>query len=340
MHQEVYGIYAADKQVSDTGSGGVRCCSSRCAASRSPGGSLAGLTCDPLIELVYRSGLLSIRDLRAVVSCTRSPTIHAVARERATHHISTAACTLRSMRAAFQLCEARVRGLALDAEARLLQLGVPMNAVHPELGSPLRQGGGSHHANYAALVSLGQALRAATHPACWAPAPANLWDVVAASAGFCMRPQLVLLLSILLPVEARLCYLGLRHTAYSGPGVHDLGGLIKSVLLRMMMHPVGPHSTLRLTKQLKQVAPRLSPFSLWLLRQCAAVPGSGALSLAQQQARRVQQQAALAAQIDRLFGAQQEQVLYSSAAWTALLQGLPTRHLVAFYVKYLADSFQ
>lgn len=36
-------------------------------------------------------------------------------------------------------------------------------------------------------------------------------------------------------------------------GVHDLGGLIKSVLLRMMMHPVGPHSTLRLTKQLKQV---------------------------------------------------------------------------------------
>lgn len=33
-----------------------------------------------------------------------------------------------------------------------------------------------------------------------------------------MRPQLVLMLSALLPVEARLSYLGLRHAAYAAPG--------------------------------------------------------------------------------------------------------------------------
>jgi len=33
-------------------------------------------------------------------------------------------------------------------------------------------------------------------------------------------------------------------------------------------------------------------------------------------------------------------VLYSSAAWTGWLHGLPTRFLVAFYIKYLFDTFQ
>lgn len=33
----------------------------------------------------------------------------------------------------------------------------------------------------------------------------------------------------------------------------DLGGLVKSVLLRMMLHPYGPQDLRRLTKQLKQV---------------------------------------------------------------------------------------
>lgn len=56
-----------------------------------------------------------------------------------------------------------------------------------------------------------------------------------------MRPQLVLLLSCLLPVEARLSYLALRHEAYShaAPDVRDLGGLVKSVLLRMMLYVRG-----------------------------------------------------------------------------------------------------
>lgn len=50
-----------------------------------------------------------------------------------------------------------------------------------------------------------------------------------------MRPQLVLLLSILLPVEARLCYLGLRHTAYSGPGELALCGA--GCLLASLLRP-------------------------------------------------------------------------------------------------------
>lgn len=34
------------------------------------------------------------------------------------------------------------------------------------------------------------------------------------------------------------------------------------------------------------------------------------------------------------------QVLYSHAAWVAWLHGLPTRHLVGLYLKYLSDAFQ
>lgn len=50
------------------------------------------------------------------------------AQERARLRLAAAAGHLRGLRAAFEVCAARVRGLALDAEARLLQLGVPMNA--------------------------------------------------------------------------------------------------------------------------------------------------------------------------------------------------------------------
>ncbi|KAL4451492.1 hypothetical protein ABPG75_007154 [Micractinium tetrahymenae] len=218
----------------------TRARSGPCASGKAAAGlGLQVLTSDPLIEMVYRAGLLSMKDLRALAGCTRSQAIWDVARERARLQLAAAAGQLRSLRAAFEVCAARVRGLALDAEARLLQLGVPMNAVHPELSSPLKEGGALHHALYAGLFTLNQVLRAATHPAAWAEQPENVWDALAASAGISMRPQLVLLLSCLLPVEARLSYLALRHEAYShaAPGVCDLGGLVKSVLLRMMLYP-------------------------------------------------------------------------------------------------------
>lgn len=191
-----------------------------------------------------------------------------------------------------------------------------------------------------------------------------------------MRPQLVLVLSTVLPVEARLSYLGLRHAAYTAPGgwvtgagaqrgryagtrqplchanchspplpsccvgLCDLGGLVKAVLLRMLCAPYGPQHLRRVAKQLKHAAPGVSPFSLWLLRRCAAGSGTPGLTLAQEQAARAEVEAALGASIDALFEAQQEQVLYSSAAWLSWLHGLPTRHLVSLYLKYLLDAFQ
>jgi hypothetical protein len=88
------------------------------------------------------------------------------------------------------------------------------------------------------------------------------------------------------------------------------------------------------------VGPRLSPFSFWLLRQCAAGSGSCGLLLAAQQERRAGEEEALSASLDALFDRHQEQVLYSSAAWVGWLQALPTRHLVALYIKYLYDGFQ
>ena len=117
---------------------------------------LAVLTSDPVVELCYRSGLVSIADLRKVLAVTRSPAVAHAVGERAHARLQRAARSLRSLRAAFEVCAVRVRGLALDAETRLLQLGVPMNAVHPELTSPLREGQAPHHALYAGLLTLNQ----------------------------------------------------------------------------------------------------------------------------------------------------------------------------------------
>lgn len=52
----------------------------------------------------------------------------------------------------------------------------------------------------------------------------------------------------------------------------------------------------------------MSPFSFWLLRQCAAGSGAAGLTLAQQQAARAEAEEALAARVDRLFSEAQEQV--------------------------------
>lgn len=49
-----------------------------------------------------------------------------MAKELALLRLAAAAGELRCLRGAFELCAARVRGLALDSETRLLELGVPM----------------------------------------------------------------------------------------------------------------------------------------------------------------------------------------------------------------------
>ncbi len=70
-----------------------------------------------------------------------------------------------------------------QAPAARLPLPFPsFNSVHPELNSPLRQGGASLHEIYAGLGTFPAVLRAASHPAAWAPPPAGLWDALAGSA--------------------------------------------------------------------------------------------------------------------------------------------------------------
>ena len=68
MHQIVY-----DPQSHAAYS---RCVRPRPSGSGGGGGSgalgLSVLTSDPLIELVYRSGLLGLKDLRALMRCTGS----------------------------------------------------------------------------------------------------------------------------------------------------------------------------------------------------------------------------------------------------------------------------
>lgn len=52
-----------------------RCTRPRNGNAHAPAGaalSLAVLTSDPLVELVYRSGLVTLRDLRALLCCTKS----------------------------------------------------------------------------------------------------------------------------------------------------------------------------------------------------------------------------------------------------------------------------
>ena len=74
MHQAVYDWAAevpADgygRSVRSRTAAGRGC---RGAAAPSPLG-LSVLTCDPLIELVYRTGLVSLKDLRALLACTGS----------------------------------------------------------------------------------------------------------------------------------------------------------------------------------------------------------------------------------------------------------------------------
>ena len=74
MHQTVfafdlpakYGRSTRPRSGGGSGSGG---------GAHAPAGAalgLAVLTSDPLLELVYRSGMVTLRDLRALLACTKS----------------------------------------------------------------------------------------------------------------------------------------------------------------------------------------------------------------------------------------------------------------------------
>ncbi len=52
------------------------------------------------------------------------------------------------------------------------------------------------------------------------------------AASLSMKPCRVLILSTIIPVEARLSYVTLRHTAYADTGVATLGRMVTNIMVR------------------------------------------------------------------------------------------------------------
>jgi hypothetical protein len=57
------------------------------------------------------------------------------------------------------------------------------------------------------------------------------------AASLVMEPCLVLMLSTLIPVEARLCYVTLHHAAYADKGVANLGQMASKILVGRRIVP-------------------------------------------------------------------------------------------------------
>eukprot|EP00887_Chlorella_sp_A99_P001766 scaffold19.g1766.t1 len=186
----------------------------------------------------------------------------------------------------------------------------------------------------AALGFEQSAIRMATNPAAWAPQQAGLWDAVAASAcSLLNKAQLALTVATLLPTEARLSYLALRHSAYQSKEGQTLGCMVKQILLKMCLREYSAKDVGKLAKHLRQVAPSLTPLSLWLLRRAR---GGRERTLAQRGAAR----AALAASLEELMAARGTSLLYARETWIGWLLGLDTYLLSSFYFTYLLHGFQ
>lgn len=262
---------------------------------------------------------------------------------RARARIRRSTRSLGALYCAGGLFASRMRALIWDIETRLVEAGVAPTAIHPSLSSPLCSSGFiSPAVIYGDLASLAQAVRLASHPSAWTshavtganPGCSKLWDMVAASASATMRPCLVLILSLVIPIEARLSYLTLRHSAYGAPkAISTLGGMVTNIVAKMMTHELGPKDQPRLAKTLRHVAPTLEPLSLYVLRMCRKgvekVPGQ-----------RPVERAALEASLSAFFEEQGDIALYSPSAWVPWLLAQEESHLVALYVKYLYDGFQ
>lgn len=229
----------------------------------------------------------------------------------------------------------RIRAFVWDLEHRLSLAGVPQCAVHPALQSPLCvKGFIAPSAFYGELSSLHQAVRSLTHPSAWSSTHPGLWDAVATSAGHTMKATLVLVLSTLLPLEARLSYLALRHSAYASPTVSTLGDMIVRIVGGMMTsRELGRQHQPRVAKALRQAGPTLEPYSLYILRSCCR---SRERTLGQAAAERTCLEHSLAT----FFAQAGDGVLYSSESWAVWLMEQEESHLVALYIKYLQDGFQ
>ncbi len=149
-----------------------------------------------------------------------------------------------------------------------------------------------------------------------------------------MLPTLILSLSRVIPIQARLAYVTLRHSAYDAPGVDSLGAMITQIISQMMSYELGPKQIPRVAKSLKRIAPaELDPFSLYVLRSVRK-------GVERPVGQRAALRARLAASLSAFFDKYGDDALYSSSLWATWLLEQEESHLISFYVKYLYDGFQ
>ena len=246
-----------------------------------------------------------------------------------------------------------MRALVWEIETRLAASGVASSAIHPSLSSPLCPCGFiAPGVVYGDLTTLEHAVRLISHPAAWAilpnqqqfqgidhgqqpppTAPQKMWDAMATSTSVTMRPTLILSLSRVIPIEARLAYVTLRHSAYSATDVDSLGAMVTRIIIKMMTTELGPKYQSRVAKSLRHMTPTLEPFSLYVLRSCRKGVES---PLGKRPALRRKLQASLTL----FFEEYGDMALYSPSLWASWLLEQEESLLIAFYVKYLYDGFQ
>lgn len=286
---------------------------------------------------------------------TNNPTslqeLHSLIQSHAINRVTHNAKSLITLYHGSMVYSAKMRALVWDIETRLAASGVSSSAIHPSLSSPLCPCGFiAPGVVYGDLTTLEHAVRLISHPAAWTvlhnqqleeilghPPPIarkkQLWDSLATSTSVTMRPTLILSLSRVIPIEARLAYVTLRHSAYAAPDVDCLGAMISRIISKMMTIELGPKYQTRVAKSLRHMAPTLEPFSLYVLRSCRK---GLEWPVGQRPAIRAKLQASLTA----FFEKHGDMALYSPSLWATWLLEQEESFLIAFYVKYLYDGFQ
>lgn len=284
-------------------------------------------------------GGLTLRELRAVLSCADTPKVRSAVESRALGELLRTARALRASAGIARRVQAAAAALVRDAEASMAQLGVPMAVSHPALSSALGAPGTAHPGiTYADVSVLSRVLHQMAHPSSWAPREADIWTTVSRSLCLSTRVSLALLLSTVLPVECRLCYATLHHAAYTRPGVATLRDMLRSILLKMMTQEPGPADCAQLLRRMRQGGPADRALVLLVLRWCRR---GGQRSVQE----RAEHAACLASELRDLLGGEgagagDDGLLYSPRPWLAWLLRRSTGELVSLYARYLYDGFQ
>jgi hypothetical protein len=276
--------------------------------------------------------------------------INSLVQSHALGRVAHSAKSLITLYNGSDVYSAKMRALVWEIESRLSIADVVPSAIHPSLASPLCSSGFiAPGVVYGDLTTLEHAVRLISHPAAWtatfpqelsiqqqqaANLKKSLWDSVASSTSVTMLPTLILSLSRLIPVESRLAYVTLRHSAYSAPGVDSFADMISQIISQMMTYELDPTQITRVAKSLRHIsASTLEPFSLYILRCCR-----------KGEERPIRQRSALRAELSHslriFFEMHGDDVLYSSSLWASWLLEKEESFLASFYVKYLYDGFQ